>query len=100
MDRRFTATVTDSQLQGWRRRGFSVAYISRCTGIPISKISRRLRLAYSRQPNDPSPEEVARICDEIQREWSARERAKRYVGHNARWRPVVVPASLLGLVHD
>jgi hypothetical protein len=99
--------VTDSQIRSWRLRGYSLARIASACGSTTSEISRRIQRIWQEQyrpsPDgwgDPTPEQIRERCEEIQREWSERERSKREVGRERNWKPVVVPASLLGLAPD
>jgi len=95
---RFQATVSDSQLRGWRRQGYTHERICSATGMSTSELSRRLHEVFSTEEvESPDEEEIARLCAEIQREWSPSERRKRCVTQNGRWRPAVVPASVLAL---
>ena len=98
--------VTDSQIRSWRIRGFTLEHMARACGTTISSISHRIQRIWQDEQQrmemwgDPGPEEIRQACDEIQRGWSAKERLKREVGRERSWKPVVVPASLLGLVRD
>jgi hypothetical protein len=66
--------------------------------MSTSELSRRLHEVFSTEEvESPDEEEIARLCAEIQREWSPSERRKRCVTQNGRWRPAVVPASVLAL---
>lgn len=92
----FKATVTDSQLRAWRRQGYTHERICEATGMSSSELSHRLHEIYSApQVGDPTEEEIARGCAAIQQGWSPAERRKRCVTHSGRWRPAVVPASVL-----
>lgn len=95
-------TVTDRQIRSWRLRGYSLERIASACGSTTSEISRRIQRIWQEQyrpePDgwgDPRPEQIRQLCEEIQREWSEKERLKRQVGRAREWRPVVVPASLL-----
>jgi hypothetical protein len=95
--------VTDLQIRHWRRQGYSLEQIASACGMTTSQMSRRLRQMYSMEQAlhpDPAPDEISAVCEEIQREWSPRERRRRQVSRVGRWSPAVVPASVLGLVLD
>lgn len=93
--------VTDAQIRSWRLKGYSLERIASACQSTTSEISRRIRQIWQRdQPppdgwGDPSPEQIRELCDAIQAKWSAKERQRRSVGRGARWKPVVVPASVL-----
>ena len=99
-------SVTDAQIRSWRLKGYSLERIASACGSTTCEISRRIRRIWQAdQPppggwGDPRPEQIKALCEEIQREWSERERQKRHVGRAREWRPVVVPASLLALARD
>ena len=99
-------SVTDSQIKSWRLRGYSLERIASACGSTTFEISRRIqRIWQEEQPapdgwGDPRPHEIKQLCEEIQREWSEKERRKREVGRERKWRPVVVPASLLALAQN
>lgn len=94
-------TVTDSQIRSWRLRGYSLERIASACGSTTSAISRRIQriwLADQQRAGsfgDPGPEQIKLACEEIQRGWSEAERQRRLVGRGERWRPAVVPASVL-----
>lgn len=99
--------VTDAQIRSWRLRGYSLERIASACGSTTCEISRRIQRIWQAQyrpdPDgwgDPTPEQIRERCEETQRGWSEKERLKREVGRGKEWRPVVVPASLLGLVPD
>jgi hypothetical protein len=99
--------VTDAQIRSWRLRGYSLARIASACGTTTSEISRRIQRIWQEQYRppidgwgDPRPEQIRQLCEEIQREWSEKERQKRHVGRARSWRPVVVPASILALARD
>jgi IS30 family transposase len=98
--------VTDLQVRSWRLRGFSLEQIARACGSSTSAISHRIQRIWQEDQEragtfgDPDEAEIRRRCEEIQREWSAKERQKREVGRGKRWTPAVVPVSLQELVHD
>ena len=99
-------TVTDSQIRSWRVKGYSLERIASACGSTTSAISHRIQLIWQAEQQrseawgDPGPEQIKAACEEIQREWSEKERLKRQVGRAREWRPVVVPASVLALAHD
>lgn len=45
----------------------------------------------------PTPDEVRRMCDDIQSHWSDTERAKRWIAKPRHWTPQVVRAADLGI---
>jgi len=45
--------------------------------LPV-KAMRRYQLPLERQPDDPTIEEISRICRQIQSEWSPAERQRRW----------------------
>ena len=98
--------VLDSQIRSWRLKGYSLERIASACGSTTCEISRRIQRIWQEanpQPDgwgDPTPEQIRERCAEIQLEWSDRERSKREVGRERNWKPVVVPASLLGHAHD
>lgn len=93
--------VTDAQIRSWRLRGYSLERIASACQTTTCEISRRIRRIWQAdQPppdgwGDPRPEQIKALCEEIQRAWSATERQRRLVGRGERWRPAVVPASVL-----
>ena len=48
-------------------------------------------------PVEPSPEEIARLCQEIQSTWTPKERQRRLVQPVLRWTPPGIEAGPLGL---
>jgi hypothetical protein len=98
--------VTDSQVRSWRLRGFSLERIARACGSTTSAISLRIQRIWQEDQEragtfgDPDEAEIRRRCEEIQREWSDKERQKREVGRARSWRPDVVHVSIRELAHD
>lgn len=93
---RFVATVSDAQIRGWRRAGYTVETIASATGMTTSQVLRRMQQLYSvPRAADPDQRTIRRLCAEIQRGWSDEEREKRLVGKGGRWTPTVVPASVV-----
>lgn len=98
--------VTDAQLRSWRMKGYSCERIARACNLSTSQISHRIRQIWhdcqeaAALAVDPQPDEIRRVCEEIQRNWSASERERRQVGRARRWTPVAVPDSVLALVRD
>jgi hypothetical protein len=69
--------------------------------MTTSELSHRLHEVFSTEEVEaPDEDEIARLCAEIQQGWSESERRKRYVMQNGRWRPAVVPASVLALANN
>jgi len=96
-------TVTDQQIHSWRLKGYSLERIASACGLTTCEVSHRIQQIWQRhqrRPDDPRPDEIKRLCDEIQAAWSRTERAKRQVGKADEWKPVVVPASLLALTRS
>ncbi|NBT32346.1 MAG: hypothetical protein EBT13_10750 [Rhodobacteraceae bacterium] len=96
-------TVTDQQIHSWRLKGYSLERIASACGSTTCEVSRRIQQIWQRhqrRPDDPRPDEIRRLCDAIQAEWSQTERARRRVGQADEWKPVVVPASVLALTRS
>jgi len=93
--KRWRAEVTDTQLLSWKHQGYTVERLSQMTGLTTSEISRRLQEVYTRCPEDPDEETIARRCQEIQADWSDTDRQKRWVGRGGRWSPTGVPGSVI-----
>lgn len=98
--------VTDAQLRSWRRQGYSCERIARACNLSTWQISHRIQQIWrdcqeqAALAVDPQPDEIKRVCEEIQRGWSESERERRQVGRARRWTPVAVPDSVLALVRD
>jgi hypothetical protein len=94
--KRWRAAVTDSQIRGWRRAGYTLEHISRVTGMTTCQISQRIQQVFSvPRAEDPDEQTIAARCDEIQRGWSDDERAKRWVGRGGRWSATGVHGSVV-----
>jgi hypothetical protein len=93
--KRWRAEVTDTQLLSWKHQGYTVERLSQMTGLTISAISRRLQEVYTRSPEDPDEQTIAKRCEEIQADWSDTDRQKRWVGRGGRWSPTGVPGSVI-----
>ena len=93
--KRWRADVTDTQLLSWKHQGYTIERLSQMTGLTISTISRRLQVVYTRSPEDPDEQTIAKRCEEIQADWSDTDRQKRWVGRGGRWSPTGVPGSVI-----
>ena len=93
--KRWRAEVTDTQLLWWKHQGYTVERLSEMTGLTTSAISRRLQEVCTRSPEDPDEETIARVCEEIQADWSDTDRQKRCVGRGGRWSATAVPGSVI-----
>jgi len=96
-------TVTDQQIRSWRLQGYSLEKIASACGSTTCEVSHRIQQIWRRHqrlPDDPRPDEIKRLCDAIQAEWSQTERARRQVGQADEWKPAVVPASVLALTRS
>lgn len=90
------ATVSDAQIRGWRRAGYTIEKIAQATGMDTSEVSHRIQEVYSvpRSP-DPDAATIQAICAEIRAGWSEEERLARDVARNGEWKPIAVPESVV-----
>ena len=71
-------TVTDRQLRRWRQLGVSPAKIQAVLGWSERRYHREIARIYGvRTDADPTAEQIAERCREIQMEWTPRERFRR-----------------------
>jgi len=90
------ATVSDAQIRGWRRAGYTIEKIAEATGMRTSEVLHRIQEVYS-VPRSPDPDEatIRRLCAEIRAGWSEEERLEREVSRHGEWRPIAVPESVV-----
>lgn len=94
--KRFRATVTDAQIRGWRRSGYTIETMAAATGMSTSEILQRIQQVFSvPRAEDPDEQTIAQRCEEIQRGWSQEDREKRWVGRGGRWSATGVHGSVV-----